>query len=87
MLPCSMRRWRGDQLPERAFEPPLPSGNTLHLWGEMADLAARYWNEVVAARSSAEEAALAGFADQSYMTRALVRQFGITPGRYAAAIA
>jgi AraC-like DNA-binding protein len=28
----------------------------------------------------------AGFADQSHMTRAFVRQFGITPGRYQAAI-
>ena len=27
----------------------------------------------------------AGFADQSHMTRAFVRQFGITPGRYLAA--
>jgi len=29
----------------------------------------------------------AGFADQSHMSRAFVRQFGITPGRYRAAVA
>ena len=34
-----------------------------------------------------EVAALAGFADQSHMTRAFVRQLGITPGRYRAALA
>jgi AraC-like DNA-binding protein len=37
-------------------------------------------------RAPAEAAIQAGFADQSHMTRALVRQFGITPGRYQAAI-
>jgi AraC-like DNA-binding protein len=36
--------------------------------------------------SSADAAIRAGFADQSHMTRAFVRQFGITPGRYKAAI-
>lgn len=35
----------------------------------------------------AETALQAGFADQSHMTRAFARQFGITPGRYRAAIA
>jgi AraC-like DNA-binding protein len=33
----------------------------------------------------ASAAQSAGFADQSHMTRAFVRQFGITPGRYLAA--
>jgi AraC-like DNA-binding protein len=35
----------------------------------------------------AQAAMQAGFADQSHMTRAFVRQLGITPGRYQAAIA
>ena len=38
-------------------------------------------------KSPAEAAILSGFADQSHMTRAFVRQFGVTPGRYQAAIA
>jgi AraC-like DNA-binding protein len=42
---------------------------------------------LAAGRSPADAALLAGFADQSHMTRAFVRQFGITPGRYRAAIA
>jgi AraC-like DNA-binding protein len=42
---------------------------------------------LAAGRSPADAALLAGFADQSHMTRAFVRQFGITPGRYKAAIA
>jgi AraC-like DNA-binding protein len=33
-----------------------------------------------------ESAALAGFADQSHMTRAFVDHLGVTPGRYKAAI-
>ncbi|MBR8456460.1 AraC family transcriptional regulator [Burkholderia dolosa] len=33
----------------------------------------------------ADAAAQAGFADQSHLTRAFVRQFGITPGRFAQA--
>jgi AraC-like DNA-binding protein len=42
---------------------------------------------LAAGQSLADAALLAGFADQSHMTRAFVRQFGITPGRYLAAIA
>jgi AraC-like DNA-binding protein len=41
---------------------------------------------LAAGRSPADAALLAGFADQSHMTRAFVRQFGITPGRCLAAI-
>ncbi|GLQ87830.1 AraC family transcriptional regulator [Dyella flagellata] len=35
---------------------------------------------------AAEAALLCGFADQSHLTRAFVRQFGITPARYQAAV-
>lgn len=38
-------------------------------------------------QSIAEAAMNAGFADQSHLTRAFVRHLGVTPGRYAAAIA
>lgn len=42
---------------------------------------------LAAGKSPAEAALQAGFADQSHMTRAFVRQFGITPGRHRAALA
>ena len=42
---------------------------------------------LAAGRAPAEAALEAGFADQSHMTRAFRRQFGITPGRYRAALA
>jgi AraC-like DNA-binding protein len=35
----------------------------------------------------ADAAAEAGFSDQSHMTRAFVRQLGVTPARYRAAVA
>ena len=41
---------------------------------------------LAAGNSPAEAALLAGFADQSHLTRAFVRQFGITPGGYKTAI-
>jgi len=37
-------------------------------------------------KSPAEAALSAGFSDQSHMTRAFVRQVGVTPGRYRATI-
>jgi len=37
-------------------------------------------------QTPAQAAALAGFADQSHMTRAFVRQLGVTPSRYQVAI-
>ena len=46
-------------------------------------LARRYLAE---GRSVAEAALLTGFADQSHLTRAFVRQFGLTPGRYRAIV-
>jgi cytochrome c len=36
-------------------------------------------------RPIVEAAMDAGFADQSHLTRAFIRQFGVTPGRYVAA--
>ena len=41
---------------------------------------------LAAGRPIVEAATDAGFADQSHLTRAFVRQFGVTPGRYAAAL-
>ena len=38
-------------------------------------------------QTAAEAATQAGFADQSHMTRAFVRQVGVTPGCYRAAVA
>ena len=42
---------------------------------------------LIAGRAPAEAAQDAGFADQSHMTRAFHRQFGVTPARYQAALA
>jgi AraC-like DNA-binding protein len=42
---------------------------------------------LAAGRTPAQAAAQAGFADQSHMTRAFVRQLGITPARFQTAIA
>ncbi len=41
---------------------------------------------LVAGQTPVEAAFRAGFADQSHMTRAFVRQFGVTPARYQAAL-
>ena len=45
-------------------------------------LARRY---LLQGRPIAETAQLMGFADQSHLTRAFLRQFGVAPGRYLAA--
>ena len=48
----------------------------------------RLASELIRSGSAVADAAQgAGFADQSHMTRAFLRQFGITPGRYRAAFA
>jgi len=48
----------------------------------------RLARQLLAAGQLPVDAALAsGFADQSHMTRAFRRQFGVTPGRYQAAVA
>ena len=41
---------------------------------------------LAAGTAPAEVAAASGFADQSHLTRAFLRQFGVTPGRYRAAL-
>ena len=42
---------------------------------------------LAAGRPKVEAAIDGGFADQSHLTRAFARQFGVTPGRYVAALA
>ena len=42
---------------------------------------------LAAGHTPAQAAVEAGFADQSHMTRAFARQFGVTPGRYRTAVA
>jgi AraC-like DNA-binding protein len=42
--------------------------------------------EIAAGVPIAEAAIAAGFADQSHLTRAFARQFGVSPGRYLAAL-
>jgi AraC-like DNA-binding protein len=42
---------------------------------------------IVAGRSLADAAVETGFSDQSHLTRAFVRQTGVTPARYRAALA
>jgi AraC-like DNA-binding protein len=61
-------------------------GTTPHAYviQRRARLARRH---LAAGRPPSDAALLAGFADQSHMTRAFVRHFGITPARYQAALA
>jgi AraC-like DNA-binding protein len=60
-------------------------GTTPHAY--LVQLRVRLARRYLAGGKSLAEAALsAGFSDQSHMTRAFVRQFGVTPGRYKAAI-
>ena len=35
-----------EELPERKFEPALPSAGNLEIWPEIADRAAAYWQEI-----------------------------------------
>lgn len=59
-------------------------GTTPHAY--LVQRRVRLARQLLAAGQSIVEAAMnAGFADQSHMTRAFVRQFGVTPGRYVAA--
>jgi AraC-like DNA-binding protein len=61
-------------------------GTTPHAYviQRRARLARKY---LASGQSPADAALRSGFADQSHMTRAFVRHFGITPARYQAAIA
>lgn len=61
-------------------------GTTPHAY--LVQRRVRLARQLLAAGQIPAEAAInAGFADQSHMTRAFVRQLGITPGRYVAALA
>ena len=61
-------------------------GTTPHAY--LVQLRIRLARRLLAAgRSPAETAIEAGFADQSHLTRAFVRQLGVTPARYRAAVA
>lgn len=61
-------------------------GTTPHAYviQRRACLARKY---LASGRPPSDAALLSGFADQSHMTRAFVRHFGITPARYQAAVA
>jgi len=61
-------------------------GSTPHAY--LVQLRVRLARRLLAqGQTPVDAAALAGFADQSHMTRTFVRQLGITPSRYRAAIA
>jgi AraC-like DNA-binding protein len=64
----------------------MTAGTTPHAYviQRRARLARRH---LAAGLPPSDAALLAGFADQSHMTRAFVRHFGITPARYQAALA
>ncbi len=54
-----------------------------HLGFGVVDFGAhRSWSGI----GAVEAAAASGFADQSHLTRAFLHQFGVTPGRYRAAL-
>jgi AraC-like DNA-binding protein len=61
-------------------------GTTPHAY--LVQRRVRLARRLLAAGETVAEAAInAGFADQSHLTRAFVRQFGITPGRYVSELA
>ncbi|KAA9001926.1 AraC family transcriptional regulator [Affinibrenneria salicis] len=61
------------------------TGATPHAY--LVQLRVRLARRLLAAgQRPADAALLAGFADQSHLTRAFVRQFGVTPARYQAII-
>jgi hypothetical protein len=46
MLPMLYAPLAGDVVPEREFEPPLPTASNLDIWPGMLELAQAYWREV-----------------------------------------
>ena len=66
----------------RGFAKEVGTTPHAYLIQRRARLARRHLS---AGRSPAEAALLSGFADQSHLTRAFKRQFGITPARYQTA--
>lgn len=46
MLPMMYAPVAGDELPDREFDAPLPSADTLDIWKSMAGAAEHYWREV-----------------------------------------
>lgn len=56
-----------------------------HAWLQQCRLARARWL-IARGQGLADAAAAVGFSDQSHMTRAFVRFWGYTPGRYAAAL-
>jgi len=63
----------------RGFAKEIGTTPHAYLVQRRARLAKRFLS---AGRSPAETALLSGFADQSHLTRAFVRLFGVTPARY-----
>ena len=55
MLPMLYAPTAGDVVSARVFEPPLPTGDTLDVWGEMAELAVKYWQEVASHDAISED--------------------------------
>jgi AraC-like DNA-binding protein len=64
----------------RAFSREFGMPPHRYLTGRRVDLARRYLLE---GRSAAEVATLAGFYDQSHLTRHFRRMLGVTPSRFA----
>lgn len=68
----------------RAFSRETGATPHAYLMQQRVRLARRH---LASGTGVADAAAQAGFADQSHLTRAFVRQLGVTPGRYRAAVA
>jgi len=71
----------------RALESGGPAARTRSPYHAFARRVRRARQLLADGQTPAQAAVQAGFADQSHMTRAFVRQLGITPSRYRAAVA